>query len=53
MMKRTFLLSTIALTSVLGLVGCGSSGADASDEGAVTLESLISKQKLQKKWMIL
>ena len=49
MMKRTFLLSTIALTSVLGLVGCGSSGADASDEGAVTLEVFNIKTETAEK----
>lgn len=49
MMKRTFLLSTIALTSVLGLVGCGSSGADASDEGTVTLEVFNIKTETAEK----
>lgn len=49
MMRRTFLLSTIALTSVLGLVGCGSSGADASDEGAVTLEVFNIKTETAEK----
>lgn len=49
MMKRTFLLSTIALTCVLGLVGCGSSGADASDEGTVTLEVFNIKTETAEK----
>ncbi|MPM35802.1 hypothetical protein SDC9_82396 [bioreactor metagenome] len=38
MMKRKFLLSTVVLTSALGLVGCGSSETDASGEEIVTLE---------------
>lgn len=38
MMKRKFLLSTIVLTGILGLAGCGNSGSGASDEGDVTLE---------------
>lgn len=38
MMKGKTLLSTIVLTSVLGLVGCGSSGSNASNDGDVTLE---------------
>lgn len=37
-MKRKIMFSTLALTSLLGLVGCGSSEPDASGDGNVTLE---------------